>query len=193
MNEFSLDRRGAIKGLLAISASGALAACVQNEDTGKAGDNGSSKALGAKELSASHMVLLTALVDTIIPQTETGGAVAAGVPAVLQSLVKDWGDANFQNYWTSGMDALGKTMTAKAGQDFAKMSPKQRESLLGKYDSDVFAGKTSDNFYKDMKRTAATAYYMSEIGASEELAYEAVPGEWKGCVPLADYPKTWAT
>jgi hypothetical protein len=189
MNNFSLDRRDAIKGLLAISASGALAACVDNGSEGKSPTAGS----GARELSAAHMVLLTALVDTIIPATDTGGAVAAGVPATLQSLVKDWGDTKFQNYWTNGMDALGKTLTAKAGQDFSKMSPKQRESLLGKYDSDVFNGTIPDNFYKDMKRTAATAYYMSEIGASEELAYEAVPGEWKGCVPLADYPKTWAT
>lgn len=189
MTSHILNRRDAITGLLAISASGALAACVQ----GSGGDANTPKASGARELSASHMVLLTALVDTIIPTTDTGGAVEAGVPAVLQTLVKDWGDENFQSYWTGGMDALGRTLAVKGGQDFAKLSPKQRESLLGKYDADVYAAKTKDDFYKDMKRTAATAYYMSEIGASEELAYDPVPGEWKGCVPLADYPKTWAT
>lgn len=188
MQNFMLERRGAIKGLLAISASGALAACSSGNDAPK------TKAVStAKELSASHMVLLTALVDTIIPQTDTGGAVAAGVPATLASLVKDWGDTSFQSYWTGGLDMLGKTLNAKAGQSFANLSPKQRESLLGKYDADVYEGKIKDDFYKDMKRTAATAYYMSEIGASEELAYEPVPGEWIGCVPLADFPKTWAT
>jgi len=188
MDSLMLKRRDAIKGLLAISASGALAACTSGNDGPK------TKAVStAKELSAAHVVLLTALVDTIIPATDTGGAVAAGVPATLASLVKDWGDSNFQSYWTGGMDALGKTLNAKAGQSFANLSVKQRESLLGKYDADVYDGKIQDEFYKDMKRTAATAYYMSEIGASEELAYEPVPGEWIGCVPLADFPKTWAT
>ena len=188
MDPLMLKRRDAIKGLLAISASGALAACTSGNDAPKA-----KTVSTATELSAAHMVLLTALVDTIIPQTDTGGAVAAGVPATLASLVKDWGDAAFQSYWTGGLDTLGKTLNAKAGQSFANLSVKQRESLLGKYDADVFDGAVKDEFYKDMKHTAATAYYMSEIGASEELAYEPVPGEWIGCVPLADFPKTWAT
>ena len=189
MEHGMLRRRDAIKGLLAISASGALAACVGGNDSSKTKPS----ANAASELSAANMAALTALVDTIIPATDTGGAIAAGVPATLASLVKDWGDANFQGYWTSGMDALSKTLNGKAGQSFANMPPKQRENLLSKYDADVYSGKIKDDFYKDMKRTAATAYYMSEIGASEELAYEPVPGEWIGCVPLSDFPKTWAT
>ena len=188
MDHLMLKRRDAIKGLLAISASGALAACA---DSGAPKPPKASK--GASELSAANMVTLTALVDTIIPATDTGGAIAAGVPATLASLVKDWGDDKFKAYWTSGLDALAKTLNAKAGQNFANMSAKQKESLLDKYDADVYAGSIKDDFYKDMKKTAATAYYMSEIGASEELAYEPVPGEWIGCVPLADFPKTWAT
>lgn len=183
-----LERREAIKGLLAISASGALAAC------GQGNSSSSPKAeRSERELPAASVALLAALVDTIIPQTDTGGAVAAGVPAALQSLVKDWGDDKFKAYWIGGMRALDKTLNRQAGQSFVDLSPKQRASLLNKYDADVYGEKTEDAFYKDMKRTAATAYYMSEIGASEELAYEAVPGEWIGCVELADFPKTWAT
>jgi hypothetical protein len=190
MHNIGTSRRDAIKGLLAISASGALAACSGAKE-GSAGSAKSTKT--ASELSGANMVTLTAVVDTIIPATETGGAIAAGVPATLASLVKDWGDDNFKAYWTTGMDGLGKTLNAKAGQSFANMSAKQKESLLSKYDADVYGGKIKDDFYRDMKQTAATAYYMSEIGASEELAYEPVPGEWIGCVPLADFPKTWAT
>jgi len=154
MHNIGTTRRDAIKGLLAISASGALAACSGAKD----GNASAAKSANtASELSAANMVTLTAVVDTIIPATDTGGAIAAGVPATLASLVKDWGDDKFKAYWTAGI------------------------------------GKVKDDFYKDMKQTAATAYYMSEIGASEELAYEPVPGEWIGCVPLSDYPKTWAT
>ena len=189
MHNINPGRRDVIKGLLAISASGALAACVQGGENSKA----KPAAKAVSELSAANLVTLTALVDTIIPATDTGGALAAGVPATLASLVKDWGDDKFRAYWAGGLDTLEETLKAKAGQNFANLSAKQKENLLGKYDADVYSGKIDDNFYKDMKRTAATAYYMSEIGASEELAYEAVPGEWIGCVPLSDFPKTWAT
>ena len=184
-----LYRRDVIKSLLAISASGALAACVQGGDNSKAKPS----AEGASELSSANLVTLTALVDTIIPATDTGGALAAGVPATLASLVKDWGDDKFVAYWTGGLNALAKTLNGKAGQSFANLSTKQRENLLAKYDAEVFDGTVKDDFYKDMKHTAATAYYMSEIGATEELAYEPVPGEWIGCVPLSDFPKSWAT
>lgn len=183
-----LGRRDALKMLLAISAVGATA-CV-----GATGDsNTASVKPAAKTLSASQLTLLTALADTIIPTTDTPGALDAGVPATLAALYADWGNAEFRTYWSTGLDALGKTLVAMGGQDFARMNANQREALLGRYDADVFEGKVDDPFYKDMKATTATAYYMSEPGATEELIYEAVPGEWKGCVPFSDIGRTWAT
>jgi len=44
-----------------------------------------------------------------------------------------------------------------------------------------------------MKRTIATAYYMSEVGASEELNYDPVPGDWRADVPFSEIGKAWAT
>ena len=138
--------------------------------------------------SVEEMALITALADTIIPTTDTPGAVAAAVPEQIQSLGTLWGDDNYRRYWRGGLRNINSKLAG-----FADKSPEERESLLGDYDAKVFSGKIEDGFYRDMKGTIATAYYMSEIGATQELAYEPVPGEWKGCVPLADYPKTWAT
>lgn len=185
----SLDRRDALKMLLAISAAGA-AACSSKGDTPASKAN---TGPAPKALTEANVVLLTALVDTIIPRTDTPGALDAGVPKTLADLVSDWGDDNYRRHWVSGMTALDKTLAKMAGQPFAKMSAKQREAALSKYDADVYSGKIDDGFYKDMKATAATAYYMSEPGATEELIYEPVPGEWKGCIPFADVGRTWAT
>lgn len=181
------SRRTAMKMLAAISAVSA-AGCSSSEDRGAV-----DSVPAAAELSAPQMVFLGALVDTIIPTTDTLGAVAAGVPQTLASLYKDWGDDSFRGFWSSGLNRLSAEFSKMGGQNFGKMSPKQREALLSKYDAKVFDGKIDDAFYKDLKATAAQAYYMSEPGASEELIYEAVPGEWKGCVPFADIGRTWAT
>lgn len=187
-----LDRRGAMKMLLALSAtsvaSTTLSACVG----GDAPDTTVIKTAPPVMADAS-MVLLTALADTIIPTTDTPGAVAANVPSSLGDMYKDWGDNAFRQTWSSGLARLEKTFITMGGQAFSKLSVKQREALLSKYDADVFDGKIDDPFYKDMKATIATAYYMSEPGATEELIYEAVPGEWKGCVPFSDIGRTWAT
>ena len=66
-------------------------------------------------------------------------------------------------------------------------------AALTAYDAAVYEWQIDDGFYRDLKSTVVEAYYMSEVGATEELAYEPVPGEWIGCVPLSEFPKTWAT
>ena len=190
------SRRDSLKSLLAISAAGALAACTGQAESGtdKPTSNASLKyASEGKFLSSSEMALLSAVAQTIIPKTDTGGAIEAGVPETIQELASDWGDDNHRKYWREGLAAIGDHFKKVGGQAFDKQSPKQREALLSKYDMSVYAGQTDDQFYRDLKSTVSRAYYMSEIGASEELAYEAVPGDFKGCVPLSDYPKTWAT
>ena len=186
----NIQRRDALKGLLALSAAGALAACTGE---GKAGETSSKKLSSAPSLSASEMALVSAIAQTIIPKTETAGAVEAGVPAVLQSLFTEWGDDNYRNYWRGGLDKLEQHFLKSGGQSFAKMATSQQTNLLGKYDAKAYAEEDFDGFYKVLKSTIATAYYMSEPGATEELAYEAVPGEWRGCVPLSEFPKAWAT
>jgi len=188
-NQFMADRRDAIKALLAISAAGALSACLE----GPAEGSGASKLSLAPSLSASEMALVAALAQTIIPKTETAGAIEAGVPATLQSLFTDWADDNHRNYWRTGLEKLEKHFVKSGGQPFAQMTASQQSNLLGKYDAQAYAEEGFDDFYKNMKSTIARAYYMSEPGATEELAYESVPGEWRGCVPLSEQPKTWAT
>ncbi len=192
MDTISLDRRDMFKGLLAISGAGALAACgAANAPNEGAAEPAEGDAAGF--FNAAEMAQIAVLADTIIPATETGGAVAAGVPDTLQSLATDWGDDGFRTYWRDGLKALISKLESGEGTSFTEASPEERQSILSAYDAGVFDGETDDGFYRDFKGTVVQAYYMSEIGASEELAYEPVPGDFIGCVELSDYPKTWAT
>lgn len=196
MDKIMMQRRDAIKSLLAISAASALAACTGKTENGEAKPAASANLKYASEgkfLNTGEMALVAALAQTIIPKTDTAGAIEAGVPEAIQGLASEWGDDNFRKYTRSGLSALDKHFKSVGGQAFADQSEKQRESLLSKYDADVFGGKVKDDFYKNFKSTVATAYYMSEPGATEELIYEAVPGEWKGCVPFSEIGRTWAT
>jgi len=196
MDKIIMQRRDALKSLLAISAASALAACTGKTESREAKPAASASLKYASEgkfLGADEMALVSALAQTIIPKTDTAGAIEAGVPAAIQGLASEWGDDNHRKYTRAGLAALDKHFKSVGGQAFADQSEKQRESLLAKYDADVFGGKVKDDFYRNFKSTVATAYYMSEPGATEELIYEAVPGEWKGCVPFSEIGRTWAT
>lgn len=194
MDPISMNRREAIASLLAVSAAGALAACSGEADPDVSTvDSDLDYATPTTFFTDAEMAFLSAISDTIIPDTETAGAVGAGVPDTLQSLASVWGNDDYRRYWRTGIRSLDESLPGSVDRGFSDLSPDERENTLKKHDEQVFNDTIKDRFYRDLKRTIVQAYYMSEIGASEELAYEPVPGDWKGCVPLSDYPKTWAT
>lgn len=47
-------------------------------------------------------------------------------------------------------------------------------------------------FMRSMKELTLVGYYTSEIGATQELRHEPVPGRFDGCVPFAEIGRTWA-
>ena len=190
VHDLMLQRRQVFQGLIALSAVGGLAACGGAEERPSGQISG---AVAPGVFNGEEMALIAALAQTIIPQTDTAGAVQAGVPETLQGLATDWGDSNFQQYWKTGLASVGTALTSETGASFTELSPSEREAVLSAFDRQVFSGEVENGFYRDFKSTVVQAYYMSEPGATEELAYEPVPGEWIGCVPLSDFPKTWAT
>ena len=192
MANFKLSRREAMTSLLAVSAAGALAACSNGSDPAEPrGDLDLKFASPTEFFTADEMAFLSAVADTIIPDTETAGAVGAGVPETIQGLASVWGDNDYRRYWRAGLRSLGEQLGTD--RPFVDMDAAARTERLADYDAKVFDGVLEDSFYRDLKSTVVEAYYVSEIGASEELAYEPVPGDWIGCAPLSDYPKTWAT
>jgi len=189
------SRRDGMKGLLAISAVGALAACKQRGESSPkiSAANDLKYASEGKFLNTKELAFITAFGNVIIPKTETPSAGEAGIDASLQQLISDWADDNFKLYWREGLRELSGTFNKSAGRDFMNLPALQRNNVLTKYDNDVFTGRTENKFYRDIKQTIATAYYMSELGATEELHYEPVPGEWRGDVPFSEIGKAWAT
>ena len=191
MRDFKLHRRQVFQGLIALSAVGGIAAC--SEQTNSSSDATADSAISSGLFDAADLALIAALSETLIPRTDTAGAIDAEVPDTLQALATDWGDEGFQSYWLTGLANLRTVLNERAGARFETLEHSQRGEVLSAYDRAVFDGDIEDGFYRDFKNTVIQAFYMSEPGATEALAYEPVPGEWIGCVPLSDYPKNWAT
>jgi gluconate 2-dehydrogenase gamma chain len=171
------SRRSVIQGLLALPMF-SLASC-----KGMVG-------AGSGPLTKEQMTFLSALSDTIIPTRDTPGAVAAKVPETLEKLIKTWASAETQNKWHTILSGL-KDKLNEGGANFAKANSNERTARLGALDKAIFDDpKHPLKAYRDVKSTIATAYYMSEPGATQDLRYAAVPGDFNGDAPVG---KTWAT
>ena len=73
---------------------------------------------------------------------------------------------------------------AALGPAFAAAAPAERQKALEAMDKDAFAM---------LKELTVLGYFSSEIGATQALAYDKVPGGYWGCLDLKPGQKGWAT
>jgi gluconate 2-dehydrogenase gamma chain len=139
-------------------------------------------------LSASELRLLTALADTIIPATDTPGAVAANVPDTLHSYLIGWASADTRGRWRTNLALLAGVLDLP--HIFHLANRAEREQRLAPLDAAIFADPAHKLAgYRDMKSVIVTAYYLSKPGATVELDYLPVPGDWQPDIPVR---KNWA-
>jgi hypothetical protein len=175
------SRRELLGGIFALSTFALLSGC------GGLGGSSAMKA-GDKFFAADEMKFLSALSDAIVPTTDTPGAVAAKVPETLQELLSSWANEETRGRWRTNLDLLRKELDK--GGSFADAKAEERARRLAPLDAAIFGDpKHALGGYKDIKSTIADAYYRSEPGATQELRYLPVPGEWRAVEPVG---RNWA-
>jgi hypothetical protein len=119
-----------------------------------------------KFFSEAEFKLLTALVDEIIPATDTPSASQAGVPAYIDHVATK--NAALAEVCRGGLQKLAK-------KRFAAMNPEARSRYLGKLcqSAEVARKKGADErFWIAIKNLTADGYYTSKVGIREELGYK---------------------
>lgn len=135
--------------------------------------------------------LLEDIADTILPTTQASpGAKAAGVAPILSLLVNDCYDADAQRRIRDGLTAFRALCTDRCGDTFTKLSPAEREKLLGEVDAESVTQGDAHWFHL-ARELSLRAYFSSEIGMTRALRYVRVPGRWTGCVPLEPGQPAW--
>lgn len=140
-------------------------------------------------LDGPTTALVTAVADTLIPRTDTPGAVQVGVPATFDSLMRDWANASRRAAYLGALTAIDAEARAKTGKAFALLTPAQRKAVLAPWDA---AHLATDAPYANLKDLLVTLYYMSEQGATVELRYEHNPGVWEASTPMTRDTRAWA-
>lgn len=146
-------------------------------------------------LDPASFTLLSAIVDTIIPRTDTPGAVDAHVPAKFDALLVNWASSEHRVMLTGAIAAIDRVAKEKLGRPFAELTPDQRKELLAAHDiaalapaprTDTLTGmrammagpSVADPGYAKLKELIVLLYYYSEEALTTELVYEHVPGGW---------------
>lgn len=152
------------------------------------------EALSAAEtdlLNEGHRNILIAAADTMLPQTDTPGALEVGVPTLFEGLLANWAAPATVAAMADVLDRL-----AALGGGFAALAPDRRKIALQAFDAAALSPSdaprtdpfgppaATDPAYQRFKELVLTLYYLSQPALTQELAYTHVPGRWEPSVPV---------
>lgn len=130
--------------------------------------------------------LLAEVADVIIPTTDTPGAKAAGVEKFILRVVRDCFKTEERQKFYAALDTLDEDSRKKFSKTFVALTEAEKVELV------KFTAAQRKAFFSSLRQLVVTAYFNSEIGATQALAYLPVPGKFQGSVPLAPGQKAWA-
>ena len=136
--------------------------------------------------------------DIIIPATNTPGAKAAEVGTFMAIMVTDSYKSEDQTIFRNGMKKLEDSSTKKYKAGFMALTPKQRNELLTAIDKDMSRYEKKKkkgaptHYFMMMKQLTLLGYFTSEIGATQALRYQEVPGHYDGNLPYKKGDRAFA-
>jgi gluconate 2-dehydrogenase gamma chain len=143
--------------------------------------------------------LVSELAEIIIPRTDTPGAKDAGVPGFIDKILKECYTKEDQDFYRAGLAEFDAAAKSAFGDSFVYLAPeKQLEFVKAQNEAALKMSKEKPDaarpFILTTKELTLLGFFTSEPGATQVLQYEAVPGSYKGCIPLteAGNGKTWA-
>lgn len=179
-----MNRRTAVERITLLLGGGALSSQLTAGLMGQVLNTGVGASVPVDE---GTRLLLAEVADVIIPTTDTPGAKAAGVEQFIIRLMRDCYEREEQEIFYAGLARLDTASKAdNGGKVFVELDLAGKNAMVQK--------TTQDNkaFFKLMKELTVSGYFISEIGATQALAYLPIPGQFLGDVPLKPGQKAWA-
>jgi gluconate 2-dehydrogenase gamma chain len=151
---------------------------------------------GPQTLNTQQYTTVQAMAERILPRTETPGATDVGATEFIDLMLTEWYDERDRAHFLTGLANVDVRTTALFGKSFVGASPDQQAEILIALGEKMAAnGRTWDpradseshadaNFYSMLRQLTLTAYYTSEMGASQELHFEIIPDSHEGCAPV---------
>ena len=143
------------------------------------------KLTGASLFPAALRRETEALVDTIIPETDSPGAKEAGVADFIEFMLQVWYPDEDRERFLDGMTRLRDHCLQNYQRSFPSLDQGRQVQVVTAL-QDGRAGNFDDGgreFFRHIKQLTIFGYYTSEIGMTVERHYLPVPGSYDGSYP----------
>jgi hypothetical protein len=147
-----------------------------------------------KGLSMDQARTLAAACERIVPATSTPGAAAAGAPQFVDRTIATWCSPKEAELLRAGLASLEAAARSRFGAGFATATAAQQDTLLQAAQAEAGEAlqRREPHYFPLLRDLATVAYFQSQVGTTQALRYDPVPGEYHGCVPLKEIGRAWA-
>jgi hypothetical protein len=154
-------------------------------------------------LKADQAKFISAFVDTLLPKTDTPGALDVKTDIFLDLVFAKTYNSSSQENVAAEIKKFNDDCIKSYGKIFAELDAEQRKAVFKKMEAasakfnpkvwGTAVGQQPEiDFYRSLKSMTLWGYFTSEEIGLNHLNYDPVPGEYKGCVPLPEIGNTWS-
>lgn len=189
----AIERVSALLGGAALVGQSALLGACATDRNRRAGE-----AAAGRLFSNQDVALLEEVAETMLPETSTPGAKAAGVGPFMALMVADTYYEREQQIFVDGLRSLEQKSREMLGRDFLSATPEQRLVLVELLDREQYEYMRSKrtgapaHYFRMMKELALLGYFTSEIGCTQAMRYEETPRRYDPCESYTSGEKAWA-
>lgn len=142
--------------------------------------------------TASQRELVAALAETIIPKTDTPGAIDAGVPGWIELLVQDCLGGDEQKVIREGLTMIEERSNKMFAKAYAGLTVAEQIQLLTALETEAKQAGDDKAFIRRFKELTKFTYVNSEVGANEAFEFVFVPGRWDAAADLKPGQKAYS-
>ena len=165
-------------------------------------------------LTRKELAVVSQVADIMLPRTDTPGALDVGVPAFIDTVLKDVYSREARNHYMQGLHDFDTGAQEMHGTPFASLEPTVQRTLVQRFHAAAIADERATNarkwkqlveearnaaiieqrtvppapprrsFILGTKELALLRFFTSEPGATQVLQYVAIPGSYHGCLPV---------
>lgn len=152
--------------------------------------------------------LLGDLAEAILPKTSTPGAKEAGVGEFIPVMIRDCYDPVDQNAFVDGLSKIDERAKKEFGKNFQELSKEEQLQFVNNFDKEAKKYQSERNekqsaagdkaeplpnhFFHMLKQLTLTGFFTSEVGMTQALRYEKIPGRYDGNYPYKKGDRAFA-
>ena len=143
--------------------------------------------------SEHELTVLYSLCETILPKTDTPSAVEVGCHEFVPHQLQHCHSKQQQDDCIQIINTVDAQANKKFGKTFPLLQPLQMQQLLVQIEIDSETSNIDKGQFSFLKALIVFGYFTSEVGATQALNYQAVPGGFIGSIPANSDTKSWGS